>query len=161
MSSDVTGRNVNHAVGSSGASLRQRSTLSMRNDEMIQLVIGSARDSSRATTPSATDSDSSKSGSAGSFLISMLTKAPVHASSASPSVSTCPGRSTRWHATISRPSVRRASWLTTMAPSAVRRASSSTPAAPMRTAVVNASRVFSRSARDAPRCAMTFVTSAR
>ena len=67
----------------SGASARQRSIVSMRNDE-IEPVRRSARRAARAGRPRRRrrDSDSSKSGSAGSFLISMLTNAPAHASSA-------------------------------------------------------------------------------
>ena len=59
-------------------------------------------------------------------------------------------------ATITRPSARRASWWTTSAPSAVRRTSSSTPSAPMRPRRARTPRRCSpRSARDAPRWAMT------
>ena len=100
-----------------------------------QSVIGSPPRLEQGDHASATDSDSSKSGSDGSFLISMLTTRPgagVERLAERQHVPRQVGPLAR--STIARPSGRRASWCTTTAPSAVRRASSSMPAAPMRTA---------------------------
>ena len=98
----------------------------------------------------------SKSGSVGSFLISTLTHMPAHASSAV---------AQRGHVRrADRPRGRRrsaavigrsGSWWTTSTPSAVRRTSSSTASAAHLHGAPERGDVFSRSARLAPRWAIT------
>ena len=140
---------VSQAVGTSGATRWQRSTVSRRKLDSSQRP--GARSARWASTSTATRSPGSKSGSYGAFLISMLTHAPAHASSASPSVGTCSGRSRHGVSTITRPSGSTASWCTTTTPSTVRRASSSMPWAPSATAARNAvRRVLVCQARCAP-----------
>ena len=67
--------------GCRASSARQRSTVSMRNDEISQRS-SSSRSRSVAIVSSAIESVGSKSGSCGSFLISTFTHMPAQASSA-------------------------------------------------------------------------------
>ena len=67
---------TSHAVGTSGASARHRSTVARRKHEMIHGPPSGPRSASSASTSIATWSAGSKSGSTSLFLISMLTVAP-------------------------------------------------------------------------------------
>ena len=152
---------VSHAVGTSGAT-QAAAVDGLQPERRDQPPPGAAL-GERGRAPRRRRGRRGRSRArARSFLISMLTHAPAHASSASPSVGTCVGQVPP---TASRRSpvrrAARASWWTTSTPSAVRRTSSSTPSAPSATASSNAAIVFSGASRDAPRWAMTSVTPER